>query len=254
MGQKKLIKFAAIKEYQNVLEYPLNMPGNWANFFKNQGADEKGKITLELACGRGEYTVGLARLNAKANFIGVDIKGNRIWKGATIAIKERLNNVAFLRTQIDQINQYFTKEEVSEIWITFPDPQVRLSKAKKRLTHPKYLRMYQQFLQKGGIVHLKTDSPNLFQFTMAVIQLFDLPLLYASADLYNDPNRDPRSNIKTYYEGLNIANSKCIHYIQFQIDKEMPEAKDEQLKEIIAQFEVTETHDAKRERSPYEDF
>ena len=254
MGQKKLIKFAAIKEYQNVLEYPLDMAGNWHSFFKTLGANEKGKITLELACGRGEYTVGLARLDSPSNFIGVDIKGNRIWKGATIANKEQLHNVAFLRTQIDQINQYFTKDEVSEIWITFPDPQVSLSKAKKRLTHPKYLRMYQQFLQKGGVVHLKTDSPNLYQFTMAVIELYELPLLYSSSDLYNDPQRDPRSNIKTYYEGLNIANSKTIHYIQFQIDKAIPESKEEQLKEIIAQFEITETHNAKRERSPYEDF
>ena len=268
MGQKKLIKFAAIKEYENVLEYPQGMPGKWNSFFENLAAgpypislDELAVVksdtptqtpikplTLELACGRGEYAVGLARIFPDQNFLGLDVKGNRIWKGASIANKEGIKNVAFVRTQIEQAIQYFSKEEVNEIWITFPDPQLRLSKAKKRLTHPQFLRLYQQFLKPGGSVHLKTDSPNLFEFTMAVITLFDLTLVKQSENIYGEQHIDPRCAIKTYYEGLNIAGSNRIHYIEFKIDKELPKAKDEILKEIIAAFEVTETHDAKRER------
>jgi tRNA (guanine-N7-)-methyltransferase len=208
---------------------------------------------LELACGRGEYAVGLARLFPEQNFLGLDIKGNRIWKGASIANKDSIKNVAFVRTQIEQSIQYFAKEEVDEIWITFPDPQLRLSKAKKRLTHPQFLRLYQQFLQPGGIVHLKTDSPNLYLFTKTVIELYGLTLLTSTDDVYGSAfmqsdQWDERCAIKTYYEGLNIASSNRIHYIQFKIDKVLPKDKDENLKEMIAAFEVTETHEAKRER------
>ncbi len=275
MGQKKLIKFAAIKQYENVLENPQGMPGKWNSFFeklatgpypislddlaviKNNATINHPAIkplTLELACGRGEYTVGLARLFPAQNYIGLDIKGNRIWKGASIANKEGLQNVAFVRTQIDQITNYFDTNEVAEIWITFPDPQLRLSKAKKRLTHPKFLRLYQQFLQQGGIVHLKTDSPNLYQFTMAVIELYALTIITATDNLYEtafmqSAQWNEKLAIKTYYEGLNIASSNRIHYIQFKIDKDLPIAKDDILKEMIAAFEVTETHDAKRERT-----
>ena len=275
MGQKKLIKFAAIKQYENVLENPQGMPGKWNSFFeklatgpypislddlaviKNNATINHPVIkplTLELACGRGEYTVGLARLFPAQNYIGLDIKGNRIWKGASIANKEELQNVAFVRTQIDQITNYFDTNEVAEIWITFPDPQLRLSKAKKRLTHPKFLRLYQQFLQQGGIVHLKTDSPNLYQFTMAVIELYALTIITATDNLYEtafmqSAQWNEKLAIKTYYEGLNIASSNRIHYIQFKIDKDLPIAKDDILKEMIAAFEVTETHDAKRERT-----
>jgi tRNA (guanine-N7-)-methyltransferase len=275
MGQKKLIKFAAIKQYENVLENPQGMPGKWNSFFeklatgpypislddlaviKNNATINQPAIkplTLELACGRGEYTVGLARLFPAQNYIGLDIKGNRIWKGASIANKEGLQNVAFVRTQIDQITNYFDTNEVAEIWITFPDPQLRLSKAKKRLTHPKFLRLYQQFLQQGGIVHLKTDSPNLYQFTMAVIELYALTIINATDNLYEtafmqSAQWNEKLAIKTYYEGLNIASSNRIHYIQFKIDKDLPIAKDDILKEMIAAFEVTETHDAKRERT-----
>jgi tRNA (guanine-N7-)-methyltransferase len=273
MGQKKLIKFAAIKQYENVLEYPQGMPGKWNAFFEklakenypisldtleisNNSTENNTLIkplTLELACGRGEYAVALARLYPAQNFLGLDIKGNRIWKGASIANKEGIKNVAFVRTQIEQSIQYFAKEEVAEIWITFPDPQLRLSKAKKRLTHPQFLRLYQQFLKPGGIVHLKTDSPNLYLFTKTVIELYGLTLITATDDIYGttfmqSDKWDQRCAIKTYYEGLNIASSNRIHYIQFKIDAPLPFAKDETLKEMIAEFEVTETHDAKRER------
>ena len=270
MGQKKLIKFAAIKEYENVLEYPQGMPGKWASYFselekntvninlatlavtnadENQNVESVKPLVLELACGRGEYAVGLGRMFPTQNFLGLDLKGNRIWKGASIANRDGLKNVAFVRTQIDQVTQYFAKNEVNEIWITFPDPQLRLSKAKKRLTHPKFLRLYQQFLQPEGIVHLKTDSPNLYLFTKTIIELFGLTLLTATDDIYGtefmqSDKWDPRCAIKTYYEGLNIASSNRIHYLQFKLDKTLPIELDEKLKELIAEFEVTETHDS----------
>lgn len=242
MGQKKLIKFAAIKEYENVLEYPQDMQGKWAAFFEALGKDMNPKpLTLELACGRGEYALGLGRMFPDQNFIGVDLKGNRIWKGASIANKEALKNVAFVRSQIELTPNYFAKDEVDEIWITFPDPQLRWSKSKKRLTHPKFLRLYQQFLSGGdginasaaGIVHLKTDSPLLYNFTLKVIELYGLNLIYKTENLYAEANIDPRCLIKTYYEGLDIAQSNKIHYIQFNIDKVLPLELDAILKEAI---------------------
>jgi tRNA (guanine-N7-)-methyltransferase len=263
MGQKKLIKFAAIKAYENVLEYPQDIQGKWNSFFNALGKDTSPidiakltlskltisdepalakPLTLELACGRGEYAVGLGRMFPEQNFIGVDLKGNRIWKGASIANKEGLKNIAFVRSQIELTPNYFAKDEVDEIWITFPDPQLRWSKAKKRLTHPKFLRLYQQFLKNGsgnnsdlnaGIVHLKTDSPLLYNFTLKVIELYGLTLIYKTDNLYAEPTIDPRCLIKTYYEGLDIAQSNKIHYIQFNIDKELPIALDEVLKEAI---------------------
>lgn len=179
MGQKKLIRFEAIRHFDNVLEYPKDMPGQWKQFFKNEHP-----ITLELACGKGEYAVGLGRLYPSRNFIGIDIKGNRIWRGAKTALEEGLNNVAFLRSQIDKVTDYFQPGEVAEIWITFPDPQLRASRAKKRLTHPRFLRLYQRFLQSNGLVHLKTDSPDLYEFTLTVINLFGLEVIDQSGDVY----------------------------------------------------------------------
>ena len=248
MGQKKLIKFAAIKEYNNVLEFPQDMQGKWAAFFdglKNgtspieistlpsTTAIDTPKLTIELACGRGEYAVGLGRMFPEQHFIGIDLKGNRIWKGASIANKDGLKNVAFVRSQIELTSNYFAKNEVDEIWITFPDPQLRWSKAKKRLTHPKFLRLYQQFLKKEGIVHLKTDSPLLFNFTLKVIEMYGLNLIYKTDNLYAEQNIDPSCLIKTYYEGLDIAQSSKIHYIQFNIDKDLPLELDAVLKEAI---------------------
>jgi tRNA (guanine-N7-)-methyltransferase len=228
MGHKKLIRFEAIKTFSNVLEFPENIAGNWHKYFNNNNP-----LVLELACGKGEYTIGLARMFADENFIGVDIKGNRIWKGAATALQENLLNAAFLRTQIEFINTYFIKEEVSEIWITFPDPQLRLSKAKKRLTHPRFLRLYQSILKQNGIIHLKTDSPDLYQFTKTIIQLFELELLVDYSDAYKEPNIAKELYIKTHYESLDIAQSNCIHYLQFKINKALPLEKDIILKDII---------------------
>jgi tRNA (guanine-N7-)-methyltransferase len=202
------------------------MKGKWHSFFKNDHP-----IILELACGKGEYAVGLGRMHPQKNYIGVDVKGNRLWKGAKTALQEGLNNVAFLRTQIDRISDYFDKDEIGEIWITFPDPQLRLSKIKKRLTHPKFLRLYQQFLRTEGVIHLKTDSPDLYRFTKTVIDLYDADLLMDYDDLYNEKDIIDELTIKTHYEALDIAQCKRVHYLQFKINNELPLEKDLELKE-----------------------
>lgn len=222
MAQKKLLRFNAIKTFSNVLEYPENISGNWKVFFKNDNP-----IILELACGKGEYTIGLAQLYPRKNFIGIDIKGNRMWAGAKIALDNNIPNVAFLRTQIDKINSYFINDEVEEIWITFPDPHLRKSKARKRLIHPKFLRMYQQFLKPHGCVHLKTDSPDLFNFTKLVIDLYLLKIIFESNDLYKEKNIKEDLKIKTHYESLDIAKSNTIFYLCFLLPENIKDNDDE---------------------------
>src|SRR5215203_5112068 len=217
MGQKKLVRFAELETFSNVLQHPENMAGNWPQFFKNNSS-----IILELACGKGEYAVGLAQLYPNKNFIGIDLKGNRIWVGAKKALQQNLNNVAFLRIQIDRINEFFGKEEVEEIWITFPDPQLRISKSKKRLTHPKFLRLYQQILKPGGKIHLKTDSPNLYQFTKRVIELYNCNLLRDFDNIYSSDTIQPELAIKTHYESLDIAESSRVHYLCFSLPQTIP--------------------------------
>jgi tRNA (guanine-N7-)-methyltransferase len=222
MAQKKLIRFEAIKSFSNVLQYPEGMPGNWKEFFKNNNP-----VYLELACGKGEYTVELARMFPLKNFIGVDLKGNRIYVGAKTCLEEKITNAAFLRTQIDKINNYFEKGEVNEIWITFPDPQLRKSKAKKRLTHPRFLRLYQQILPDNGLIHLKTDSPDLFAFTLLVIEMYGLQLHESIDNVYAQPEIKEEMKIKTHYESLDIAQSKRIHYICFSLpSKPLPDLDD----------------------------
>lgn len=226
MGQNKLQRFADIKTFENVLERPPNMVGQWNIFFKNNNP-----IILELACGKGEYTVELGRLYPNCNFIGVDIKGNRLWIGAKQALAENITNIAFLRTEIEKIDQYFGKDEVNEIWITFPDPQLRNSKAKKRLTHHNFLRLYQKIVIKNGIVHLKTDSPQLYYFTKHVIRVFELTILQDIDDIYTQSNIPSTLNIKTYYESLDIAKSNRVYYLSFKIDKSLDKEKDILIKE-----------------------
>jgi tRNA (guanine-N7-)-methyltransferase len=228
MAHKKLQRFQEIKTFTNVFEMPENMAQRWTKHFNNQHP-----LVLELACGKGEYTVGLARLYPENNYIGVDIKGNRIWRGALTALNEDLHNVAFLRTPIEQIQQYFFPNSVDAIWITFPDPQLRLSKAKKRLTHPRFLRLYQQILQPNGVVYLKTDSPNLYQFTKTVINLFGLELLQDYDNLYAATNLLPEHTIKTHYEQLDIAQSNRIHFLAFKLNQTLPFEEDVELKKLI---------------------
>ena len=229
MGHKKLIRFAELETFGNVLQFPGNIKGKWGEFLKNGNP-----IVLELACGKGEYAVGMGMLYPQKNFIGIDIKGNRIWVGAKKALENRLQNVAFLRIQIEQVNEYFSKAEVSEIWITFPDPQLRKSKAKKRLTHPKFLRLYQQFLKQDGYIHLKTDSPDLYEFTKKVIEMYGCALHKDHEDLYHSETTSEELKIQTHYESLDIAQSNRIHYLCFSLPRELPSKEtDEQLKQVL---------------------
>ena len=186
MGKGKLAKFADMERYENVFQYPygvisdvpFEMQGHWREmYFKNSNP-----IVLELGCGKGEYTVGLARLFPDVNFIGVDIKGARMWTGATEALKEGLKNVAFLRTNIEIIDRFFGEDEVQEIWLTFSDPQMK--NPRKRLTSTYFMNRYRRFLIDGGIIHLKTDSNFLFTYTSYMVDINHLPLLYRTEDLY----------------------------------------------------------------------
>jgi len=229
MGYKKLVRFEELKSFANVLEFPKDINGKWKEHFHNSNP-----LTLELACGKGEYAVGLGKMHPGRNFIGVDLKGNRIWVGAKKALQENINNVAFLRTEIDQVAGYFNKNEVNEIWITFPDPQLRISKAKKRLTHPKFLRLYKQFLAPGGFIHLKTDSPVLYLFTKKVIGMYDCSIHADSDDVYAEESIADELKIKTHYESLDIAKSNRVHYISFSLPEQLPGIeKDAALKEQL---------------------
>jgi len=229
MGYKKLIRFAELGTFPNVLQFPEGMTGKWNDFFKNPHP-----VTLELACGKGEYAVGMGELYPQRNFIGIDLKGNRIWSGAKKALQANLHNVAFLRTQIDQVHSYFAKNEVAEIWITFPDPQLRMSKASKRLTHPKFLRLYQQFLAPGGLVHLKTDSPDLYGFTKAVIHFYGCPVHSDTDNLYKSSVLSEELKIKTHYESLDIAGSKQVYYLCFSLPENLEgKEKDHAFKQLL---------------------
>lgn len=213
MAHKKLQRFAEIVDFPNVLIYPENMPGRWREHFNNDQP-----ITLELACGKGEYTVNLAKRFPERNFIGVDLKGNRIWKGAKQALDEKIPNVAFLRTQIDKITNYFKSGEVEEIWITFPDPFLRKSRAKKRLTYQKFLRLYQQILTSGGTINLKTDSPELFAFTLEVIEAEGCQLHRRIDNVYEAADApEVLTSIQTFYEQMHLAENKIIRYLQFSL-------------------------------------
>lgn len=226
--RNKLEKFAELLGFPNVYEnFDVHQPeltglngktvdlrGKWSSeHFKNDRP-----IVLELACGRGEYSLGLARLFPEKNFIGVDIKGARIWKGAKIALEEKLNNVAFLRTRIEQITHFFDEKEVSEIWITFPDPFLRKSKANRRLTSPNFLKRYRQILQRKGLVHLKTDSPELYEFTQEVIQEDEqVVLITQNEDIYAGELPIKELAIQTYYERMHLADGRTIKYLCFTI-------------------------------------
>lgn len=217
MGQKKLVRFAELETFSNVLQYPVSMPGTWKTFFKNNNP-----VVLELACGKGEYALGLAEIYPNKNFIGIDQKGNRLWVGAKKALQHHLNNVAFLRIQIDRITDFFENEEVEEIWITFPDPQLRISKSKKRLTHPKFLRLFYEILVPGGKIHLKTDSPDLYHFTKKVIDMYGCKLYKDFDDVYAEPGIPKELQIITHYEALDIAGSKRVHYLCFALPQHLP--------------------------------
>jgi tRNA (guanine-N7-)-methyltransferase len=216
MGKDKLRRFAEIKAFDNVfeLEEGKELKGIWTkSHFQNTYP-----LILELACGKGEYTVNLARLYPEKNFIGIDYKGNRIWRGAKTALEENIPNVAFLRIQIENILDYFAEKEVSEIWITFPDPQPQVSRERKRLTSPRFLDMYKIVLQQNGIMHLKTDNDELHSYTHEKIDELDLKLHISTEDLYRSDFADDVLSIKTYYEKKYLAHDKNINYLKFSFD------------------------------------
>lgn len=210
MGKDKLKKFAEISTFANVLQLEEGKPkkGQWA--FSQFGNERP--IVLELACGKGEYTVNMAKLFPDKNFIGIDYKGNRIWRGAKTALEEGLANVAFLRIQIETILDYFASGEVSEIWITFPDPQPQQSREKKRLTNPAFLNVYQQILVPNGIMHLKTDNDGLYAYTIEKLAELELPVYSQTTDLYRSDLVDEVLAIKTYYE-KKYLQVKSINYV-----------------------------------------
>ena len=213
MGKDKLRRFAEIDTFSNVLQLDAGKPfkGEWGTgFFKNSNS-----VVLELACGKGEYTVNLATMFPDKNFIGIDYKGNRIWRGAKTALEEGVNNVAFLRIQIETLIEYFAPGEVDEIWITFPDPQPQLSREKKRLTSSRFLNMYKVILKPGGFVNLKTDNDGLHAYTVEKIAETNLNLLIKTEDVYNSEYADDVLNIKTYYEKKYLKVNKNINYLKF---------------------------------------
>jgi|SRR5690606_26622785 tRNA (guanine-N7-)-methyltransferase len=227
MGQKKLVRFEAIKQYKNVLQSPENMSGNWHQYFGN-----KNPIVLELACGKGEYSIGMGRQQPDKNFIGVDIKGNRIYVGAKTALEESMDNVAFLRIAIDNITNYFAPNEVSEIWIVFPDPFLRASKAKKRLTHPRFLHAYQKILKPGAVIHLKTDSKELFEFTLETIAECNCTIHEHIPDIYGQGKNTGWLGIQTFYEKMHLSEGRIIQYVAFSLPDspiEIPEKKKEKV-------------------------
>lgn len=213
MGKDKLRRFAEVGNFENVLQLDAGKPlkGQWGSgFFKNDNP-----VVLELACGKGEYTVNLARLFPGKNFIGIDYKGNRIWRGAKTALEDGVENVAFLRIQIENLLDYFGPGEVDEIWITFPDPQPQVSREKKRLTSSRFLNKYKLVLKPGGFINLKTDNDALHVYTAEKIAETGMNLHIKTEDLYHSEFADEVLSIKTYYEKKYLLSNKNINYLKF---------------------------------------
>jgi tRNA (guanine-N7-)-methyltransferase len=219
MVKKKLQRFADMETFPNVVQPAFDevfgkdyrLKGNWnRDFFKNDNP-----IVLELGCGKGEYTTGLARRFPHKNFIGIDIKGSRMWKGARTALAGNLDNVAFLRTHIEMIRSFFSEGEIEEIWITFPDPQLR--KKRKRLTSPRFLNTYGEFLKKGGLVHLKTDSTVLYQYTIGLARFNQLKVKINTRDLYHSGIDSDILGIQTFYERQFLDLGMKITYLCFEL-------------------------------------
>lgn len=213
MGKKnKLTKFAEIREFANVYEHGEAPKGKW-----NKAFEKDQPLVLELACGKGEYTLGLARLFPNKNFLGLDIKGNRIWKGAKLGLEENISNAAFLRCQINRITDFFEPGEVSEIWITFADPQPRDGKAKKRLTHLNFIKMYKAISKEPLVINLKCDSTLLYEFTKEVVAENGFKTIVDVDDVYTWDERPEELNIKTFYEKMWLEEGKKIKYLRFQV-------------------------------------
>jgi tRNA (guanine-N7-)-methyltransferase len=217
MSRKKLVRFADNDQNPNVIQSgkPIfeEIKGNWnEKQFQNENP-----IVVELACGRGEFTVGLGRVFTNQNFIGVDIKGSRIWKGSSTATQEGIHNVAFLRTQIQQLDQFFDQGEISELWITFPDPFPRDGDEKRRLTSPRFLDMYKPMIKSGGIIHFKTDNTGLFDYSLELVKSrVDIEVIGFTSDFYQSEWKDDHFGIKTKYEKLFSDKGEKIKYLKFR--------------------------------------
>ncbi|MCP4122079.1 MAG: tRNA (guanosine(46)-N7)-methyltransferase TrmB [Bacteroidetes bacterium] len=213
MGRPKLEKFADLKNMPQVMDEDPGMKGRWKkDFFKNDG-----EMVLELACGKGDYTLGLAQLFPEKNFVGMDLKGNRIWSAAKVGEQLGLTNIGFVRAQIDHIDDYFDENEIDEIWITFADPYLKPSKWKKRLTSSKFLKLYKPILKSGGLIHLKTDNEVLYEFTLEVIKEQGLELIHNYDDIYAAGVTNLTHNIQTYYEKMHLKNGLTIKYVCFRL-------------------------------------
>tara|TARA_A100000164_G_scaffold119697_1_gene105711 strand:- start:607 stop:1281 length:675 start_codon:yes stop_codon:yes gene_type:complete len=224
MGSKnKLKRFKENETFKNVIQPKrellerdaFKLKGKWhSDFFKNDKP-----IVLELGCGKGEYTLYMATQNFNKNFIGIDIKGARFWRGAKTALEENWQNIAFIRAQIELIDNLFSKAEVAEIWITFPDPQIKFKRTKHRLTHPEFLNKYKKILQPSGSVHLKTDSEFLHGYTLGILNDPAYELRYAHNDIYNN-SQAPKAatGVQTFYEKIFLRENKPITYLEFQFN------------------------------------
>lgn len=225
MSKGKLEKFAEMKTMKNVFEYPYsvvdNVPFTMKGHWREEYFHNDNPIVLELGCGKGEYTVGLAKLYPQVNFIGVDIKGARMYTGAKQALEQNLENVAFLRTSIEIIDRFFSEDEVQEIWLTFSDPQMK--NPRKRLTSTYFMQRYRRFLTDGGLIHLKTDSNFLFTYTRYMVSRNQLPVDVCTEDLYHDTPAaivgSPILTIQTYYEGMWIERGLNIRYMRFHLPR-----------------------------------
>ena len=225
MGSKnKLKRFKENETFFNVhqpsrselIQDQFKLKGCWnSEVFKNDHP-----LVLELGCGKGEYTVGLAERFPEKNFIGIDIKGARFWRGAKTAVEAELMNVAFLRIQIELIQHAFATDEVDEIWITFPDPQIKYKRTKHRMTNQEFLKKYQDILKPGGLVHLKTDSEFMHGYTLGLLQGLGFEINYANHDIYkNEGAPDAVTAIQTFYESQFLEQDKPITYIQFKLNQ-----------------------------------
>jgi tRNA (guanine-N7-)-methyltransferase len=219
-SKNKLKRFKENESFENVIqpqrieiEARFSLKGNWKSHFGNENP-----IVLELGCGKGEYTVGLANQNPKKNYIGIDIKGARLWRGAKIALEENLKNVAFLRTQIELVDKLFGENEVSEIWITFPDPQIKYKRTKHRMTNKEFLEKYKRVLKPDGFVNLKTDSEFMHGYTLGLLHGLDLEINYANHDVYkNEGSPKEVLEIQTFYENQYLEKGKPITYVKFRV-------------------------------------
>lgn len=243
MAKQKLKRFAEFSSFTHTFDFPYELRGKWKqDVFRNDHP-----LVLELGCGKGEYTVALAREYPDKNFTGIDIKSNRMWKGAGVALEDGLKNATFMRALMHRITELYAPGEVDEIWITFPDPFPRARSAKHRLTHTRYLRFYKEILKPGGLINFKTDSDELFTFTMDMLERLGITPLNTFWNVHQDADAPGYlKNIRTYYENLFMKKGKAIKYVQFSLDDftEEKAVAFEEWMEVERQKEIASREDA----------